>query len=248
MRNYDSTLRKVPEERGSLLEIPLISSEPLTGDRHSHSERWWKRQHVKLAYITVNLTCTSPVSGVGFISKPSFTRNTISLRSNNLVACHAAVRSAFSSFVIVNNAIPHLYPEAKWRGISRDIVHWLSSRIQVKGNILSISISLCLCLSLSLSLSLCLSLSLSLSLFLSVSMKLLCAAEHAAQRHKETWWIRQEIVRLDAEIYKANLITIHVDHSTKYCTDSFKTPKWRKSAEKMCLILRGNYRLSNGVH
>ena len=108
--------------------------------------------------------------------------------------------------------------------------------------------SLSLSLSVSVSLSLCLSLSVSLSLFLSVSMKLLCAAEHAAQRHKETWWIRQEIVRLDAEIYKANLITIHVDHSTKYCTDSFKTPKWRKSAEKMCLILRGNYRLSNGVH
>ena len=55
-------------------------------------------------------------------------------------------RSAFSSFVIVNNAIPHLYPEAKWREISRDIVHWLSSRMQVKENILSLS----LCLSLSL--------------------------------------------------------------------------------------------------
>jgi len=51
-------------------------------------------------------------------------------------------------------------------------------------------------------------LSLSLSLFLSVSMRLLCAAEHAAQRHKQTWWIRQEIVRLAAEIYKANMSII----------------------------------------
>jgi len=50
VRNYNSTLRKVPEERGSLPEIPVISSEPLTGDRHSHSESWRKRQHVKLAY------------------------------------------------------------------------------------------------------------------------------------------------------------------------------------------------------
>jgi len=152
VRNYNYTLCKFPEERRSLLEIPLISSERLTDDRLSHSESWWKRQHVKLACLTVNLTCTSPVSGVGYINKPSFTRNTISLRSNNLVACHAAARCAFSSFVIVNNAIPHLYPEAKWRGISRDIVHWLSRRMQVKENILALSV----CLSLSLSLSVCL--------------------------------------------------------------------------------------------
>ena len=89
VRNYNCKLRKFPEERECLLEMPLISSEVLTGGRHSHSESWLKSRHVKLAYITVNLTCTSPASVVGYINPPK-QETAISLRSNNWEACHAA--------------------------------------------------------------------------------------------------------------------------------------------------------------
>jgi hypothetical protein len=51
-------------------------------------------------------------------------------------------RCAVSKFVIVNNAIPHLYPEAKRRGVLRTLCIGLAAECRSKGMLLlSLSLS-----------------------------------------------------------------------------------------------------------